>query len=410
MSRAVDVETTSRSTWLVVAIAALTVLASLGIGRSLGLFLSPITETLGTGREVFSLAIAAQSLIFGLPLAGMVADRIGARLVILWSALLLAAGLFVTSQVTTVPGLFLGVALLGGIALSGTGFVVALGAVGRSIAPERSSFVFGIITAAGSAGILVMAVLSQTWISSFGWQTAMMLLAVVMVVVAAFALMLPSHEKADLDDAAAMPMKLALARASASNSYLLLIGGFFVCGFHVSFIGTHLPAFLEDGGLDVWVAPTALGLIGLFNIGGSLAFGAMGDRIRKRTLLAILYSTRTVLMAAFLVVPLTVFSALAFSAAMGVVWLATVPLTSGIVAVIFGTRYLSTLFGIVFLSHQLGAFLGVWLGGRIFDATGSYDTVWLIAIALGVVSAVLHLPIKERPIAVAGLEPAAEEG
>lgn len=382
--------------WLVVSVAALTVLVSLGIGRSLGLFLSPITEALGTGREIFSLAIAVQSIIFGLPLAGMVADRIGARWVMFWSALLLAAGLFITSRFVSVPGLFLGFALVGGIALSGTGFVVALGAVGRAVPPERRSFVFGLITASGSAGILVMALLSQAWIVASGWQTAMTLLSAAMVGVAATTLLLPGKEQKGIDSAVAIPMKRALDRARRNNSYLLLIAGFFVCGFHVSFIGTHLPAFLEDGGLASWVAPAALGLIGLFNIGGSLFFGMLGDRVRKRTLLAVLYSTRAVLMGAFLLIPLTAMSALAFSAAIGVVWLATVPLTSGIVAVIFGTRYLSTLFGFVFLSHQIGAFLGVWLGGRLFDATGSYDTVWMIAIALGVLSAVIHLPIKER--------------
>ncbi|MBT8199832.1 MAG: MFS transporter, partial [Acidimicrobiia bacterium] len=386
--------------WLIVSVAALTVLVSLGIGRSLGLFLSPVSDSLGTGREVFSLAIAVQSIIFGLPLAGMVADRIGARWVVFSSALLLAGGLFLTSRMTTVPGLFLGLAILGGLALSGTGFVVALGAVGRAIPPERQSFIFGLITASGSAGILVMAVLSQAWIGSFGWQTAMGLLAVVMVGVAGAALLLPRHEIADVDPVAAIPMVKALQRARRSRSYLLLIGGFFVCGFHVAFIGTHLPAFLEDGGLASWVAPTALGLIGLFNIGGSLVFGALGDRLRKRTLLAILYSARAVLMVAFLLVPLTTASALAFSATMGVVWLATVPLTSGIVAVIFGTQHLSTLFGFVFLGHQVGAFLGVWLGGRLFDATGSYDIVWIIAIVLGVVSAILHLPIKEQAMPI----------
>lgn len=391
--------------WLVVSIAALTVLVSLGIGRSLGLFLSPVTEALGTGREVFSLAIAVQSIIFGLPLAGMVADRIGARWVMFWSALLLAAGLFITSRFTSVPGLFIGLAVVGGVALSGTGFVVALGAVGKAIPPHRRSFVFGLITASGSAGILVMALLSQAWIEASGWQASMALLGAVMVGVAAAALLLPRQNHETIDPAVAIPMKRALNRARKSNSYLLLIAGFFVCGFHVSFIGTHLPAFLEDGGLAGWVAPAALGLIGLFNIGGSLFFGTLGDRLRKRTLLAALYSTRAVLMAAFLLIPLTATSALVFSAAIGVVWLATVPLTSGIVAVIFGTRYLSTLFGFVFLSHQVGAFLGVWLGGRLFDATGSYDTVWLIAIALGLLSAAIHLPIKERAAAID--EPAA---
>lgn len=392
----VDSKLSSRP-WVVVSIAALTVLVSLGIGRSFGLFLTPVTESLGTGREVFSLAIAVQSLILGLPLAGMVADRVGAKWVMFWSALLLAVGLFITSQFASAPSLFIGIAVVGGAALSGTGFVVALGAVGRAIPEDRRTFVFGLITAAASAGILVMALVSQAWIGAFGWQTAMSLLALVVVVVAASALVLPRHEKADLDPAVAIPMRRALIQARKSNSYLLLIGGFFVCGFHVAFIGTHLPAFLEDGGLASWVAPTALGLIGLFNIGGSFLFGALGDKYRKRTLLAILYFSRALMMVGFLLIPLTSASALVFSALMGVVWLGTVPLTSGIVAVLFGTRFLSTLFGFVFLSHQVGAFLGVWLGGRIFDTTGSYDTVWMIAIVLGVLSALIHLPIKERP-------------
>ena len=317
---------------MVVGVAAVLVLVSLGIGRSLGLFLSPVTETLGTGREVFSLAIAVQSIILGLPFAGMVADRIGARWVMFGSGLLLAAGLFITSQAVSVPGLFVGLAVLCGLALSGTGFVVALGAVGRVVPPHRRSFIFGLVTASGSAGILVMALLSQAWIDSFGWQDAMVLLSVVLVLAALSALFLPGKEKADIDTAAAIPMRQALGRARRSNSYLLLVAGFFVCGFHVSFIGTHLPAFLQDGGLESWVAPAALGLIGLFNIGGSILFGTLGDRYRKRTLLAVLYSGRAVLMAAFLLLPLTAVSALVFSAIMGVLWLATVPLTSGIVA------------------------------------------------------------------------------
>jgi predicted MFS family arabinose efflux permease len=368
------------------------------MSRSFGLFLTPVTESLDTGREVFSLAIAVQSIIYGLPLAGMLADRVGARWVIFWSGLIMALGLGVTAVVDSVTGLFVGVAVLAGIALSGTGFVVALGAVGRAVPPHRRTSAFGMIAAAGSIGILVMAPLSQSLIGSFGWQTALIQLSVIMAVVAFAALLLPADDRADLDPALAMPMTGALRRARASRSYLLLVSGFFVCGFHVSFIGTHLPAFLEDGGLDSWVAPVALGMIGLFNIGGSLLFGSLGDQMRKRTLLAFLYSTRAVLMVVFLLVPLTMVSALVFSAAIGVVWLATVPLTSGIVAVIFGTRYLSTLFGIVFLGHQVGAFLGVWLGGRIFDATGSYDTVWMIAIGLGIASALIHLPIKESPL------------
>ena len=359
------------------------VMVSSGTSRSFGLFLPPVTESLGTGREVFSLAIAVQSIIFGLPLAGMLADRIGPRWVMFGSSVLFGGGLYLTAQNSTVFGLYAGMAVLVGLALSGTGFVVALGAVGRAVAPERRSVVFGLVTASGSAGIFLMAALSQGWIDRFGWQTAMVILAGVFLALAFVSLWLPVERTPDLDAAVTLSMTKAIGRARRSRSYVLLVAGFFVCGFHVSFIANHLPAFLQDGGLDTWVSATALGLIGLFNIGGSLAFGALGSRIRKRTLLAVVYSTRAVLMVVFLLVPLTTASALVFSAIMGFVWLATVPLTSGIVAAIFGTRYLSTLYGIVFLSHQVGAFLGVWLGGRVFDTTGSYDAVWMISIGLG---------------------------
>ncbi len=394
-----------RRGWIVVGIAALAVLVSSGTARSFGLFLPPVSEALGSGRELFSLAIAVQSVLFGLPLAGMLSDRLGPRWVIFGSALLFAGGLYITSIAADPVGLFVGMAGMVGIALSGTGFVVALGAVGRVVAEDRRSAVFGLVTAAGSAGIFVMAAISQRWIDGLGWRTAMALLALVLVGVAVLSLLLPVEGKRDLDPTATLSMTQALQRARRSRSYVLLVTGFFVCGFHVSFIANHLPAFIQDGGLPTWVSATALGLIGVFNIAGSLMFGSLGDRIRKRTLLAVVYSVRAVLMVVFLVAPLTTVSALAFSAAIGFVWLATVPLTSGIVAAIFGTRYLSTLYGIVFLSHQVGAFLGVWLGGRVFDATGSYDPVWMISIGLGLVSALIHLPISERQVVMTA-EPA----
>jgi predicted MFS family arabinose efflux permease len=386
--------------WMVVVIAAISVMASTGASRSFGLFLPPVTESLGTGREVFSLAIALQNLLFGLPLAAFAADRLGARWVLSGCAALFALGFVVTSVTASQAGLFAGLGGLAGFGMSGTGFVVVLGAVGRVVPPERRSAIFGMVTAAGSVGIFVMASLSQRLIDSFGWQTAMLWIAVIFVVVALSALLLPSATAGGIDVGDAIPLAKILHRARSNRSYQLLIAGFFVCGFHVAFIAAHLPAFLQDGGLDTWVSSTALGLIGLFNIAGSMVFGSLGDRIRKRTLLSILYTTRAVLMAVFLLVPLTTVSALVFSAIMGFVWLATVPLTSGIVASLFGTRNLSSLYGVVFVGHQLGAFLGIWLGGRVFDATGSYSVVWLIAIALGVISAVIHLPINEEPVEI----------
>ena len=399
MSATRSTESTSRVAWVVVGLAALMMVVSSGTSRSFGLFLPPVTEDLGTGREVYSFALAIQNILFGLPLAGMLADKIGARKVLFGASILFGSGLLVTSRFVSVPGLYLGLAVMVGLALSGTGFVVALGAVGRVVSPERRSTMFGVVTASGSAGIFVMASLSQRWIDGFGWQTAMAMLGAIFLVMAVVTLRLPTaNGDDDLDPSAVLSLRQAVDRARRSRSYVLLVAGFFVCGFHVSFIANHLPAFLQDGGLEGWVAATALGLIGIFNIGGSLMFGHLGGRIRKRTLLSIVYSTRAVLMVVFLLVPLTTVSALVFSAIIGFIWLATVPLTSGIVAAIFGTRYLSSLYGIVFLGHQLGAFLGVWLGGRVFDATGSYDTVWMIAIGLGVASALIHLPIKETPM------------
>ncbi len=386
------------ATWMVVAIAAVSVMASSGTSRSFGLFLQPVTESLGTGREVFSLAVALQNLLFGLPLAAFAADRLGAKWVLSGCAMLFALGLTLTSVTATQAGLFAGLGGLVGFGMSGTGFVVVLGAVGRVVPPERRTAIFGLVTAAGSAGIFLMASLSQRLIDSFGWQTAMLWIAAIFVVVALVVLLLPSVSSTGSEDVVSEPFVNLLQRAQSNRSFRLLIAGFFVCGFHVSFIAAHLPAFLQDGGLETWVSSTALGLIGLFNIAGSILFGSLGDRIRKRTLLTIIYSTRAILMLAFLIVPLTTTTALIFSAIMGFIWLATVPLTSGIVASLFGTSSLSTLYGVVFVGHQLGAFLGVWLGGRIFDTTGSYNVVWLIAVALGVISALLHLPINEDPL------------
>ncbi|MFT7474297.1 MAG: putative MFS family arabinose efflux permease [Verrucomicrobiales bacterium] len=387
-----------KTMWMVVAIAAISVMASTGASRSFGLFLPPVTESLGTGREVFSLAIGLQNLLFGLPLAAFVADRLGAKWVLSGCSALFGLGFFVTSVTASQAGLFAGLGGLAGFGMSGTGFVVVLGAVGRVVPAERRSAIFGLVTAVGSAGIFLMTALSQRLIDSVGWQTAMLWLSLIFAVVALTALFLPSAptNEGDADDSEAFAN--VLLRARSNRSFRLLIAGFFVCGFHVAFIAAHLPAFLQDGGLDTWVSSTALGLIGLFNIAGSMVFGSLGDRIRKRTLLSILYSIRAGLMAVFLLVPLTTASALVFSAIMGFVWLATIPLTSGIVASLFGTRNLSSLYGLVFVGHQLGAFLGIWLGGRVFDATGSYSVVWLIAIVLGVMSAVIHLPIDEEPV------------
>jgi MFS family permease len=381
--------------------AALAVMFSTGIRASFGLFLQPLSGTLGSGREVFSLAIAISNLIYGLPLVGILADRIGSRWVLVAGGLLYIGGLLLMSRITSAAGLNLTLGLMIGMALSATTYVVVLGAVGQLVPPERRSSTFGIITAAGSSGMFVVPPLAQLLLDNYGWQTALVALAGVVSIILLLAFGLPNKPGGhEVGTAVAPPEPFLqiLKKAGSHTGYLLLVTGFFVCGFHVAFIATHLPAYLSDNGLPSFVGAGALSLIGGFNIVGSFFFGWLGDSYRKKYLLSFIYLGRAIVIGLFLLLPLTQVSALVFAGVMGFLWLATVPLTSGTVAQIFGVRYLSTLYGIVFLSHQVGAFLGVWLGGRIFDATGNYDPIWYAAIALGVVAAIVHTPISEAPL------------
>jgi MFS family permease len=381
--------------------AALAVMFSTGIRASFGLFLQPLSGTLGSGREVFSLAIAISNLIYGLPLVGILADRIGSRWVLVAGGLLYIGGLLLMSRITSAAGLNLTLGLMIGMALSATTYVVVLGAVGQLVPPERRSSTFGIITAAGSSGMFVVPPLAQLLLDNYGWQTALVALAGVVSIILLLAFGLPNKPGGhEVGTAVAPPEPFLqiLKKAGSHTGYLLLVTGFFVCGFHVAFIATHLPAYLSDNGLPSFVGAGALSLIGGFNIVGSFFFGWLGDSYRKKYLLSFIYLGRAIVIGLFLLLPLTQVSALVFAGVMGFLWLATVPLTSGTVAQIFGVRYLSTLYGIVFLSHQVGAFLGVWLGGRIFDATGNYDPIWYAAIALGVVAAIVHTPISDAPL------------
>ena len=390
----------NHQTTIIVLLSALTVIASMGIRQSFGLFLQPISDDLGFGREVFSLALALQNLLFGLPLLGMVADRFGSRWVIFGGALVYAGGCLLVPLTEGPTDLHLTLGLMIGLGLSSTTYVVVLGAVAQVVAPERRSTAFGIVTAAGSFGTFALVPGIQWLIANQGWQAAFPVIAALVGSVAVLAFGFPAkagrpEEKAEAADGTLLE---ALAKAKGHSGYWLLNAGFFVCGFHVAFIATHLPSFLTDGGLSSWVGATALSLIGLANICGSLLFGRLGDRYRKKYLLSALYFGRTVVIGLFLIVPLTNFTALLFGAFIGFLWLATVPLTSGTVAQIFGSRYLSTLYGVVFFSHQIGSFMGVWLAGRLYDATGSYDVVWWMAIALGVLATLVHLPIADRPL------------
>ena len=382
------------------------VFLTLGARSGFGLWLTPVTGSLGIGRETFGLAIALQDLVLGLPFVAMLADRIEPRRVIMAAGTLFGIGLIAAAALASPIGLFVAFAPLIGVALSGVSFVVVLGAVGRVIPEDRRGVVFGMITAAASLGIFVVVPISGALLETFGWRTAFVLLGIGMVLVIGAGALLPKGSAADPQARAPAAMLATIDRARRNPNYLLLVAGFFVCGFHVSFIRTHLSPFLEDGGLATSIGAAALALIGLFNIFGSLTFGTLGDRFRKRTLLSILYFGRAVVISLFLIFPLTSATALVFAGSIGFLWLATVPLTSGIVAQLFGPRYLGTLFGFVFLSHQIGAFLGAWLGGRVFDRYGDYQIVWITAIVLGVVAGLLHMPIKEHPDPVSVAEPA----
>ncbi len=373
---------------------------STGIRSSFGLFLAPITETLGTGRENLSIAFAVNNLLLGLPLIGLLSDRIGPRRVVIAGSVLYAVGLVLVTFVTTTLGLVLSLGLLVGVALSATTYVVVLGAVAQLVSEEQRSRVFGVITAMGSAGMFVLPPLAQLLLSNLGWKGALYALAAVSGIVALMAFGLPRRPGTQLHGAQQLhvdePFLKVLDRAKRHKGYLLLTTGFFVCGFHVAFIGAHLPAYLGDKGQPELVAAGVLALIGAFNILGSMTFGWLGDRFPRKYMLSLIYLGRAVVILLFLLAPVTRMSALVFGGAIGFLWLATVPLTSGTVALFFGTRYLSTLYGIVFFSHQIGAFIGVWLGGRLYDASGTYMPVWIAGIALGVFAALVHLPIPER--------------
>jgi predicted MFS family arabinose efflux permease len=292
-----------------------------------------------------------------------------------------------------------------GIAIGCTSYVVVLGAVARAVSPDKRSSTFGIITAAGSFGMFAVVPGVQWLIASVGWQTSFATLAAFVGITAILAIGYPaktavSADQSSSEEEISRSLTSVLNRARRHSGYLLLTAGFLVCGFHVAFIATHLPAFLADKSVSKMGAATSLAMIGLFNIFGSYLFGFLGDRLRKKYLLSFLYISRAIVITLFLVMPISNFSAIAFGCAIGFLWLATVPLTSGIVAQIFGARYLSTLYGIVFFSHQIGSFLGVWLGGRVYDMVNSYDMVWVLAILLGVTAAILHLPIADQPVKI----------
>jgi predicted MFS family arabinose efflux permease len=388
----------SRTAVIAIACGSFIVLLSFGIRSSFGLFLQPMSLDLGWGREVFALAMAIQNLLWGLsqPFVGAIADKWGTARTVVGGGLLYALGVYLMSTTGSPPELYFSAGVLVGFALSGTAFGVVLAAVGRSVPAERRSVALGITTAVGSLGQFLLPPIGQAFLAAYGWQTALALLAFgsIAMVLAAGGL----RGRPEASSQGEQTIGQALTEARQHSGYLYLTAGFFVCGWHLAFIAVHLPAYLADAGISTEVAAWCLALIGLFNVVGSYVSGVLGGRLSKKYCLSFLYLTRSVVILAFIMLPLTVGSALLFSAAMGLLWLSTVPLTSGLVAQIFGPRYMGTLFGIVFLSHQIGSFLGVWLGGYLYDVYGSYDLIWWLSIALGLVAALLHWPIDERAV------------
>jgi len=388
-----------RSPAAVLAAGALVLAISVSIRHAFGLFLQPMTTGQGWGREVFALAIAVQNLVWGLaqPFLGRVADRWGDGRVIAGGAVCYAAGLALMAMATTPGLLMLSAGLLVGLGLAGTAFTIVFGAVSRAVAPAQRSEAMGIAGAVGSFGQFAMLPTALWLIGALDWSGALVALA---GVAALMLLMVPVLSRGTAAPSAepAMTAREALSEAFAHPGFWLLSLGFFVCGFQVVFIGTHLPAYLMDRGLGLETGTTVLALIGLFNVLGTWLFGRWGAWLPKPLLLAGLYTARAVMIAFLLAAPPTPWAAWVFGAGMGLLWLGTVPLTNGTVATIFGVRNLSMLGGIVFLFHQVGSFLGGWLGGAAYDRLGSYDLVWYAAIGLSVMATLLNLPVRERPV------------
>lgn len=374
---------------------------SLGVRHGFGLFLPPMSAEFGWGREVFAFAIALQNLVWGLiqPFTGAFADRFGVRRTVLIGGVLYVAGLALMAFANTPASLALSAGLLIGLGLSGTSFSVLLGAVGQAAPVDKRSMAMGVAAAAGSFGQFVMLPGSLALIGALGWSGALLALAALVALLPPLAALLRSPAQPVPTAGHAQTLGEALREAAGHSGFWLLALGFFVCGFQVVFIGVHLPAYLVDQHLPAQVGTTVLALVGLFNVFGTYTAGWLGSCYAKPKLLVALYLLRGVVIVAFLWAPPSEWSAYAFGMAMGFLWLSTVPLTNGTVATLFGVRNLSMLGGIVFLFHQLGSFLGGWLGGYLYDRTGSYMLVWQICIGLSVMAALLNWPVRERPVA-----------
>jgi MFS family permease len=388
----------SRKAWIIILSAGAMGAITLGLRHSLGLFLTPISADLGIGRETFAFGMGLQNLFWGLgaPFAGAIADRYGAGRVAAVGGLFYAGGLATMTLSGDGGQLVLGGLLLG-IGLSGAGFSVALGAVGRAVPAEKRSTALGFAALGGAFGQFAALPFVQPLFDGFGWSLTLIILAGTSLLIIPLARGIAGRP-AEAPPGQRQTLGEAFQEAGRHRGFWLLTAGFFVCGFHLAFIIVHLPAYLSDQGLPSWLAASALTLVGLCNIIGTYGCGALGSRFPKKSVLSLLYLLRAAVFLLFLIVPLTETSVLLFGAAMGFLWLGTVPLTSAIVASVFGPAYMSMLFGIVFLSHQLGGFAGSWLAGYFYDIFQSYDAMWWLSVALGLMSAALHWPIDERPV------------
>jgi MFS family permease len=385
-------------------------LLSFGPRSSLGFFIQPMSREFIWGRDVFGLALALQNLLWGLgqPIAGAIADRFGLLRVMIVGSLLYAGGLLMMRYAATPHSLDLGTGVLIGFGLSGCSFNLVLSAFSKLLPPERRGIALGAGTAAGSFGQFLFAPFGVAMIDNFGWQSALTVFAFLMLLIVPLSLALstPPSTSSNVPAADQQSFKTALAEAFGHRSYLLLVLGFFTCGFQLAFITVHLPAYLSDRGISSQTGGWVVAAIGLFNIIGSLGVGWLQSKYPKRYILSLIYLVRAISIVAFISFPITTFSAIVFGAVTGLTWLSTVPPTSALVALMFGTRWFATLYGFAFVSHQVGGFLGAWLGGIVFEKFGSYTPIWWLSVLFGLLSALINLPIVEQPVARPVAQPA----
>ncbi|MBT3552147.1 MAG: MFS transporter [Rhodospirillaceae bacterium] len=399
----------SRRGYIILISASMVLLLSMGMRQSFGLFQSSISQSFGIGISVFSLSLAIQNLAWGLaqPIVGAIADKFGSGRVIAVAGLFQFLGLLMLANASTIWELHVSAGIIIGVAGAGTTWAVILTVIARNVPPERRTFFLGLGGAIGTGGQVFMVPLNQYAINNFGWATALIIIAAMIGLIVPLAYVLRGNSAPDEAGRESTESLLAtLDRARRHSGYLYLTAGFFVCGFQIMFIIAHLPNYLNTLGMPDWLPGTAISIIGVTNLAGTLIFGWLGDRFSKKYLLSILYLMRSLAFVIFLLAPISPASVMAFAFVLGFLWLPTIPLTNALVGQLFGLRYLATLAGVVFASHQLGSFIAVFAGGILFDATGSYTLIWQIAIGLGFVAALLHLPINENPVEISATQPA----